>query len=496
MTGSNDAAALLRVEDVVKAFPNLVALDEVSLDVHPGEVVAVLGHNGSGKSTLVKVLAGVYSRDSGSVDLAPGTELHIIHQDLALVGELSTVENLTLMRGEGAAAAAPFDRTAERDRARELIGRFGESFDVDAPVRELSNAQRAVVAISRALDGWTHSANVIVLDESTESLHRGEVDVLFDAVRRLASEGAGVLFVSHRLDEVLALADRAVVLRDGRKVADEPIADLDHGRLVELITGARADEVAGAHESATRSDGDPVLEVRGLAGGTVAHLDLDVRPGEVVGIAGVLGSGREVVPSLLFGATNGSCAMMRVAGRAYERRSPAASLRRGIAFVPSDRARWGSIRDLTARENMTLPQMRTLTGPLGAISDRRERTEVQTHFEAFDVRPPLPEQRLASFSGGNQQKIVMARALRDAPAVLLLDEPTQGVDIGAKAAIYASIDAAAARGSAVVVASSDAKELLRLCDRVIVMRDGADAAQLSGADLTEHRLVAEGYGLA
>lgn len=489
---------LLDVSGVVKAFPGLIALDDVSLRVRSGEIVSVIGHNGSGKSTLVKILAGVYTKDAGTIELAGtgenATEIHFIHQDLGLIPDLSAVENLNLARGTGVGALAPHRRSAERARARELVARFGEPFDVDAPLRALTPAQRAIVAIARALDGWTHDRNVIVLDEPTEALHKGEVDVLFDAVRRLAGAGAGVVFISHRLDEVLALSDRVVVLRDGRKVADEPRADLGHDRLVELITGSSA---LAVHEPPTsRGVGEVVLSVRGLSGNVVDGLDLQLRAGERVGIAGVLGSGREEVPSLLFGATAGTADEFHVRGTAYRRRSPDASIRRGLAFVPGDRARFGSVRALTARENLTLPYLRSLRTPLGAVNSRKERAEAATLMGGFGVRPPRPEQTFALFSGGNQQKIVMARWLRNEPAVLLLEEPTQGVDVGAKASIYEAIDRAAAAGAAVLVCSSDAKELLRLCDRVLVLRDGRVAAELKGETLTEHRLVLEGYGLA
>lgn len=484
---------LLRVTSLIKDFPGLRALDDVSLDVHGGEVVAVIGHNGSGKSTLVKVLSGLYSADAGTVTL-PGdepAELHFIHQDLALVGEMTAVENLELVRPAG---LRPHRGPAERERARELVGRFGEAFAVDVPVEGLSPGQRAIVAIARALDGWAHPRNVLVLDEPTESLHSSEVEVLFEAVRRLAADGAGIVFISHRLDEVLALADRVVVLRDGVVVADESAADLDHDRLVELITGATPAEIEARPATAAR-DCEPVLSVRGLRGEAVAGLDLDLRPGEVVGVAGVLGSGREAVPSLLFGAVAATAQRFTVAGEDVAGATPAASIRRGVAYVPGDRARYGSTAPMSARENLTLPQLRTVRGRVGAISARRERAETQRQLVAYDVRPPRAEQRFDRFSGGNQQKIVLARWLRDDPLVLLLDEPTQGVDIGAKSTIYEAIERAAASGTAVLVSSSDTKELLRICHRVIVMRDGRPAVELHGDALTEHRLLVEAYGL-
>ncbi|MET8523093.1 sugar ABC transporter ATP-binding protein [Nocardioides sp. NPDC004968] len=486
---------LLRVTSLVKDFPGLRALDDVSLEVRSGEVVAVLGHNGSGKSTLVKVLAGRYLADDGSVELpASGgeeaAELHFIHQDLALVGALTAVENLNLI---GSARLRPHDSRAERRRAVELVSRFGEAFDVTVPVASLTPGQRAIVAIARALDGWTHPRNVLVLDEPTESLHGAEVEVLFSAVRGLAADGAGVMFISHRLDEVLALADRVVVLRDGRVVAAEPVDGLDHDRLVELITGATPAEIESHQPHDVR--GDPVLSVRGLRGGAIEHLDLDLHPGEIVGVAGVLGSGREAVPSLLFGAVPSHAGSFTVGGAVVLAPTPATSIRRKVAFVPGDRARHGSTAQMSARENLTLPQMRTVRGTGGAISNRRERAEAERRLAAYDVRPHRTEQRFGLFSGGNQQKIVLARWLRDDPLILLLDEPTQGVDIGAKTTIYDAVGQAAANGTAVLVSSSDTKELLRICDRVLVLRDGRLVAELAGEALTEHRLLVEGYGL-
>lgn len=485
-------APLLHVEGLLKAFPGLTALDHVDLDVHSGEIVAIVGHNGSGKSTLMKILAGVYTADAGTVQTAPGTELHFIHQDLALVEQLSAAENLALRRGEGSSALTPYRTRQVRERARELVSRFGPPFDVTCPLHRLTPAQRAVVAISRAMDGWTHSRNVLFLDEPTESLHRTEVEVLFEAVRRLAAEGAGIVFVSHRLDEVRSLAHRVVGLRDGRKVADRPVAEIDESHLIEIVTGV---EKADAAERTARARGDVALQVQGLRGGSVDSLDLALRSGEIVGVAGTLGSGREAVPSLLYGAADAEASAFTLAGEDYTRRSPAQSLKRGMTFAPADRGRLAVVRDMTARENFTLPHLARTTPAFAPIAAGGERTEATTAFAEYDVRPARTEQRISLFSGGNQQKIVMAKSMHHGPKVLLLDEPTQGVDVGAKAAIYAAIERGAAGGTAVLVASSDAKELALLCDRVIVMRDGVVGAELSGDDLTERRLVAEAYGL-
>jgi ribose transport system ATP-binding protein len=484
------------VTDIVKDFPGLRALDGVSLEVTSGEIVAIVGHNGSGKSTLVKILAGVEAADGGRVELAEHdgtrTELHIIHQDLGLVSEFTAVENLRLGPDPSRSRLAPNRRAYEREHTRTLISRFGAPFDVDVPIGRLAPAQRSVVAIARALDGWTHDQNVLILDEPTEALHASEVDILFGAVRRAAAAGAGVVFISHRLDEVLDLADRVVVLRNGRKVADLPTRDLAHETLVTHVTGS---DVHQPGIDRQRVLGETALEIVGLMGPQVHGFDLTLRLGEVVGVAGVLGSGRDTLPSLVFGAVAASAHSFRVAGRDYVRRSPRASVRRGVAFVAGDRAALGAVPAMNARENMTLPDLRPVTGRFGALRRRTERAEAGELARRYDVRPPAPEQRFAQFSGGNQQKIVFAKWLRNEPRILLLEEPTQGVDIGAKQFIYGEIDAAAARGVAVLVCSSDAKELVRLCDRVVVMRHGVIVTELSGDQLTESALVAEGYGL-
>jgi ABC-type sugar transport system ATPase subunit len=491
--------SLLEVRHVSKTFPGLKALDDVSLSVGAGEIVAVVGQNGSGKSTLVKVLAGVHAPDPGGhVALARAVagepaELHFIHQDLALVSSLSTIENLELTRplGRRALSATPVRR--ERLAAERLIAGFGASFDVLCPISQLSAGERAVVAIARALSGWTHPRNVLVLDEPTASLHGREVARLFTAVRRVVEEGAGVLFISHRLDEVIELAGRVVALRDGRLVGNATRGEFGHDDLVRLIAGET--KPLRPHRGRACAGGAK-LRARAIRGATIETLDLDLEAGEVLGVSGVLGSGREQVASILFGAGEGEVGELVIDGRALARPTPKAAINAGVAYVPADRHRSGAIMTLSARENLTLPRLRPLTGMFGALDISAERAEVANWIQAMEVRPPDAERPLSLFSGGNQQKIVLAKWLRISPKVLLLEDPTQGVDVGARAAIFDLIGRAAAQGAGVLICSSDAKELTMTCDRVLVMCDGRAVAHITRPELSEEAVVQAGLGPA
>jgi ribose transport system ATP-binding protein len=488
---------LLRVSHLSKTFTGTRALDDVSLEVAAGEVLAIVGQNGSGKSTLVKLLAGIHQPDAGgaievsdsSGQLVPlgrdGRSLHFIHQDLGLLPALSTTENLDLGRPLGSRWITPARRRAEHAHAAELTSRFGAAIDVRAPVALLSPAERAVVAIARALDGWQHPDNVLVLDEPTTAFHRDEVARLFDAVRRVAAQGVGVIFISHRLDEVRALADRVLVLRDGRSVAEASAGHLDDGSLVRAIVGSSVAE----GERAPGPAGPVVLSVDGLCGGRVHGVTLCVRAGEIVGLSGVLGSGREDLNGLLFGAERPAGGQITLAGDLLPPGDMTTAIERGAAFVPADRHRLGAVMTMSMRENLTLPALRSLRRRFGAISISAEAADARRWAGRVDLRPPTPDRPLSTFSGGNQQKVVLAKWLRVNPRLLLLDEPTQGVDVGAKAAIYQLIRQAAARGSAVLVTSSDAKELASLCHRVLLLEQGQVAGELTGAALTETALV-------
>jgi ABC-type sugar transport system ATPase subunit len=492
------AEPLLSVGRLSKTFPGLKALDDVSLAVSAGEIVALVGQNGSGKSTLVKLLAGVHQPDPGSaielaeVDGKP-VGLHFIHQDLGLIGQLSTIENLDLGNELGRRALLPAPVRAERRRAEALIAGFGGSFDVRAPVDSLTAAERTIVAIARALDGWDHDNNVLVLDEPTASLHGDEVQRLFVAVRRVAERGAGVIFISHRLDEVIEFADRVVVLRDGRRIADVARGGYDHDDLVELIVGAVLASVDA--DAVARTAGEAVLRARGIAGRTIRELDLDLAAGEILGISGVLGSGREEIAQILFGATRGAVEKLEVGGRDVGQLDPRRAIAAGIAYVPGDRHRRGAVMRMTARENLTLPHLRPLRRRLfGSLDQGAERREAKRWVDRVALRPAEPERALELFSGGNQQKVVLAKWLRNDPKVLLMDEPTQGVDVGSKAGIFELIANAAAAGAGVLVCSSDTKELALICDRVMVMREGRAVAELRHPELSEAEMVRAGLG--
>ncbi len=485
---------LLRVDGLTKDFPGLRALDHVSFELASGEVLALVGQNGSGKSTLVKVLAGVYDADGGSFEIGDGNrgvEMHFIHQTRALVGNLSTVENLALGPGRAEAGPLRLAKRRERRRAIELIRSFGVDFDVTRPISELAPAERTVVAIVRALDGWSTPQGVLVLDEPTAELHGEEVSKLFDVIRRVVATGAGVIFISHRLDEVMSLADRVLALRDGHVVADVAAAECDHNTLIELIVGRAIEQV---HPSQVTL-GPPVLQARGIGGGSVVEAELELRAGEIVGLSGVVGSGRESLAGMLFGARRRERGDVRVGDVALRPGDVRRAIAAGMAYVPADRHQDGAVMQMSVQENLTLPGLRELRRAFGQLDSRVEAAEVSDWIASVGLRPALPGRRLEFFSGGNQQKVVIAKWLRMRPRALLLDEPTQGVDVGAKVAIYELLQGAARGGAGVLVSSSDAKELIALCNRVLVIRDGEIVCELTGDRLVEERLIREELGI-
>lgn len=495
----------LRVHNLTKSFGSSVVLDGVSLEVAAGEVHALAGSNGSGKSTFIKVLSGYHRADPGaevevagqpldlgSPEASYAAGLRFVHQDLGLVDALSIEDNLCLNRGYPTRWGSIRSRSNRRE-VRVALERVGLRLDPRVLVGTLTPATKTAVAVARALWSDEHvQARLLVLDEPTATLPANDVARLLELVETVAASGVGVIYVTHRLGEIFQIASRVTVLRDGSQIYSGPVSDISRNDLVHMMVGASLDEAAARTDQAPPL-GEIVLEVEGLAAERIHGVDVAVRAGEVVGVAGITGSGREAVLGAVFGV-GGRSGRVRVDGADVAAGSPRSAIDRGIAYVPPDRKTSGALLEASARENYSLVDVGRFWHTW-RVDRGQERGEVSTWFELLDVRPAgRIELPFKAFSGGNQQKIVLAKWLRCNPRVLLLDEPTQGVDVGAKAVIHVQVRAAAARGGAVVVSSSDADELAAVCDRVIVIRDGRVAAVLSHPDLTPNRLSRECVG--
>jgi len=488
-----------------KRFGATVALSGVDLTVFPGEIHALVGRNGSGKSTLMKVLSGFHAPDAGRVELdgrevplplhgpqARRLGLSFVHQDLGLIPELSVLENVKVGRHRRGSLQRISWSAARRQVAAAL-----ESFAVDADpltrVAMLSDVDRALVGIVRSfLDLEQSGPGVLVLDEPTAFLPRNCVERLFEAVRRVAAAGTAVIFVSHRLDEVLSVADVITVLRDGCCVGTFPTATVTADDLVRSMLGS---EMERLYPQAHSEAGEVLLTVHDLAGDRVAPgFGFELRAGEILGITGISGSGYEEVPALLFGAKRARSGRMVIGGRSVSLTgfSPSDARTLGLALLPADRRTASGVGSLSVGHNVSLPNLGRFT-TRGRLRLGAERRYVEALLAEYDVRPGNPQLPLGALSGGNQQKALMAKWLVREPRVLLFHEPTNGVDVGAKKDIFERLVRSAIAGTSVVIASAEYEDLAHLCHRVLVLRDGVVAAELDGDSLTEARIVEESY---
>ena len=506
----------LQVADLSKAYPGTRALDAVDLEIARGEIHALLGGNGSGKSTLIKILAGIVRADRGTVTCGPVSiaaaamtpararraGLRFVHQDPAVFPELTVAENLSIGRGFATGPLWRIRWNRVREQARSVDARVGIGADPDTLVRDLSPARRMMVAIARALQDQedTDPAAVLMLDEPTATLPEREVQILHDALRRYAAAGQTIVYVTHRLDEVLGVADRVSVLRDGRLVATELTAALDRRAVIRMILGRDAPDTPTAHPAGATDSPAPAarhaaIEWRGVVGGPLRGVDLAVAPGEIVGIAGLLGSGRTELLRSAFGAQAVDAGTITIDGQPVCIDTPADAMQLGIAYVPEDRRADAAFADLAVRINLSAAQV-PLYWQRWRLDHKAELTDAKTSIDQYRIATDDDRRALATLSGGNQQKVVLARWLRRAPRVLLLDEPTQGVDVGARAEIHSLIGEAAARGSAVVLVSSDFIELASVADRVVVLSDGRVSAELRRPYLDPQHLTELAYATA
>jgi ribose transport system ATP-binding protein len=490
--------AKLSLTGLTKTFQGQRALDDVALELRAGEIHCLLGQNGSGKSTLIKTLAGYHSPEAGAtayvdgmpLELGSSTSAHdrglrFIHQDLALIDSLAVYENLAM--GNQFAGRFWLSEARERRHAKKIFTKYGVDIEAGASLGALGAASRTMTAIVRALHHGDATNGILVLDEPTASLSEVEKDHLFAMLRDVTAQGGTLLYVTHRLHEVFELADRVTVLRDGRSVATRDVADLNNDSLVELILGRAVDAF---YPEPVQPGKDAVLEVAGLQGGAIKDFSCTVMANEIVGLVGLDGSGAEDVPHLIFGSRERDAGDIKLDGKPCSPRSPWDAIRKGLAFVPGDRKRLGGVADWTLRENLTLPKI-VGQGPLRWLADRWERKQVASFLTDLEVKPNDTEAGFSSLSGGNQQKIMIARWLRCQARAYLLDEPTAGVDVGAKSAIYNALRRLASDGAAVLMTTSDLEEACAVCDRVYVIHEGRIVAELRGGQLTVDNLLGE-----
>jgi ABC-type sugar transport system ATPase subunit len=482
---AKEKVPLLAMRDIVKSFPGVQALRNVNLSLRAGEVLALLGENGAGKSTLIKILGGAHRADSGRIEI-DGREvlLHspvaarragvaVIHQEFNLVPALTPGENIFL--GQEETRGGFILRRRERRRSAELFQHLGVEINLDAPCGKLSTAQQQLVEIARAL---ACEARIIVMDEPSAALTAHEVERLFQIIRECRRRNQGVIYISHRLDEIFTIADRVLVLRDGANVGERPIDQISRGELIKLMVGR---ELQDEFPKRSVSIGPERLIVTGLCSGrAVREVSFTVRAGEIVALTGLIGAGRTETARLIFGADRRDAGEIRLDDRTLAIRTPREAIAAGIGLLTEDRKHQGLVLAHSVRQNFGLPNLQRLSR-FGFVQQGRERQELDRFTNLLKIKMPSQEQRAATLSGGNQQKIVLAKWLARNCDVLIFDEPTRGVDVGAKYEIYLLMNELAALGKAVLMISSELPEVLGMADRILVMHEGCITGELADA---------------
>ena len=494
------AVPVLSLRGISKSFPGVRALNGVQLDLFPGQVTALVGENGAGKSTIVKILTGIYQPDDGSIAV-DGQEMRFptaqaaaragvtaIHQETVLFDELTVAENIFI----GHAPRGRFgliDTRRMRADAQRLLDQIGASISADTRLRDLGIASRHLVAIARAL---SIDARVVIMDEPTAALSHKEIHELYELVEKLKAQGKAILFISHKFDEIFRIADRFTVFRDGQFVAEGAMAGVTEGALVQMMVGRSVDQI---YPKRPAEIGPPVLTVAGYCHPTeFDDIGFTLHRGEILGFYGLVGAGRSEVMQALFGITRPSKGACRIEGQVRVIRSTAEAVEAGIVYVPEDRGRQGAVKGLPIFQNVTLPSL-SRTSRAGFLRLAEEFKLARDYTARLDLRAASLDQDVGLLSGGNQQKVVIAKWLATKPRVIILDEPTKGIDIGSKAAVHDFMSELAAAGLAVIMVSSEIPEVLGMSDRVIVMREGRIAAEFAGQAMTPENLVRAAVGI-
>ncbi len=483
---------MLRMLNISKRFPGVVALDDVTLEVRPGEVTCLVGENGAGKSTLMRILTGALPMDSGritiddvavTVDTPLAAREHgiaIVHQDLHLIPALTVAENITL--GNEPVKGVFIDARGNRQTAQAALEELGGGIDVDQQVQSLSIAHRQLIAIARAM---ASSIRFLILDEPTASLMKHETQSLFRVIRKLTSQGVGVIYISHRLEEIFEIADQIAVLRDGKVVKTGKRVDFDRPTIISLMVGRTIEQ---EYPSFQHPAGDEILRLQNVSGKGFRSVGLTLYRGEVLGWGGLVGAGRSELAHVIFGASPLSSGNLVLDGIPFRPQSPRDAIASGVGLLTEDRNRLGLILDMNVRENITLANLASLfPGPF--VNVDMERSVCEEFIGQLHIKTPSTEQAIATLSGGNRQKVVLARWLLTKAKVLIFDEPTTGIDVGARFEIYRIIHELAGKGLGIIIISSDLPELLGVCDRIMVMSEGNITGMLDRNEATQEKIM-------
>lgn len=488
------AKAILQIEAIEKSFPGVKALDKASLSVYPGKVMALVGENGAGKSTLMKILTGIYQRDAGrivyqgeAVDFpnpkaSQQAGISIIHQELNMIGELSIAENIFLGR-EFTTVLGNIDWPRMIAEADKLLARLGFDYSSKMLTSKLSLGEQQMVEIAKAL---SFSAKVIIMDEPTDALTDKETEALFAVIEELKAQNCGIVYISHRLPEIFDICDDVTVLRDGCFIAEQPIAALTEATLIESMVGRKLED---QYPHIDQARGEPLMVVDQLSGAGVELASFTLHKGEILGVSGLMGAGRTELMKIIFGALPRTAGSITLEGQRLNHNSPKAGIDNGIAYISEDRKHDGLVLGMSVKENASLSAISAFT-KFGKIQSTAERQAVNKFVDAFNIKTPTIRQLVGLLSGGNQQKVAIAKGLLTQPKVLILDEPTRGVDVGAKKEIYDLINQLKADGMGIILISSDMPEVLGMSDRLLTMKGGRITGVFSREDATQEKLLA------
>ena len=490
---------ILTLKNVTKEYPGVVALDHMNLEVYPGEVHALMGENGAGKSTLIKVVSGAIKPNGGTI-LYEGKEydsmtpalskklgIGVIYQEFNLVPDLSVAENIFL--GQKLTSGFTINRKLMNQRAKELMDSFGIDIDVTKDVKSLTVAYQQLVEITKTISS---NIKVLIMDEPSAPLTNREIDAMFGIVRKLKAQGVAIIYISHRMEEIFALADRITVMRDGKYVGTKMASEIDNNGLIKMMVGRDLDE---QYPTVEKEIGEVVLEVNRLCtDALLKDISFQVHKGEILGLAGLVGAGRTETARAIFGADSKSSGEIRIHGKTVQIHSPKDAIKDGIALIPEDRKKHGALLEMTIRDNISFIAVKSIS-KAGFVDRNADKIMAEKYIKELSIKTPSMEQLTRNLSGGNQQKVVLAKSLASNSDIIIFDEPTRGIDVGAKKEIYVLMNELAKKGMAIIMISSEMQELLGMSDRIIVMHEGEMMGELRKEDATQEKILELASGI-